>query len=142
VLAFGVPLIAVCSGVLPFRDAHAGLRNVVFVLGAVVLVVAELGSYGVVFEDVVATPALPRVMVLAAAMVLAVFLEAAGARQHTRSRLGAWLGIAIVFGLFFPGHASPKNLFGSVFGAFIVALFAGGGGGLFAGEFAARNARG
>jgi hypothetical protein len=142
VLAFGVPLIAVCSGVLPFRDARPRLRNVVFALGAVVLGVAELGSYAVVAGGTVATPSLARRLVLGVAMILAVLLEVAAAQRHLRSRLSAWLGIAIVFALFFPGHASPKNLFGSVFGAFLVALFAGGGGGLFAGEFATRNARG
>ena len=66
---------------------------------------------------------------------------ALGAQRHVRSRLSAWLGIAIVFGLFFPSHAVPKNLFGSVFGAFIVALAVGGAGGLFLGEFAVRSAR-
>ena len=141
VLAFGVPLIAVCSGVLPFRDAHPGLRNVVFALGVVVLGVAEFGSYGVVFEDALMAPGLARTLVLGFAMMLAVLLEVASARRHLRARLSAWLGIAIVFALFFPSHAAPKNLFGSVFGAFMVALFAVGAGGLFAGEFAVRNTR-
>jgi len=46
-----------------------------------------------------------------------------------------------VFALYFPGHAVTKNLFGSVFAAFIVALFVGGGSGLFLGEFAVRKVR-
>jgi len=141
VLAFGVPLIAVCSGVLPFRDARPGLRNIAFALGVVVLGVAEFGSYGVVFEDLFRPPSLARTLVLGLAMMLAVLLEVASARRHLRARLSAWLGIAIVFALFFPSHAGAKDLFGSVFGAFMVALFAGGGGGLFAGEFAVRNVR-
>ena len=68
-------------------------------------------------------------------------LEAAGAHRGLRSRLSAWLGLGIVFALYFPGHAAPQNLFGSVFAAFFIALFVGGGGGLFLGEFAARRAR-
>jgi hypothetical protein len=141
VLAFAVPVIAVVSGVSPFRDAHGGLQAVVFALGALVLGVALFGSYGVVFTDTVEPLSLARALVLGAAMIGAVLLEVAGAQRHLRSRLSAWLGLAIVFALFFPGHASPKNLFGSVFGAFMVALFAGGGGGLFLGEFAVRTAR-
>jgi hypothetical protein len=141
VLAFAVPLITVVAGVSPFRDAHGGLRTLVFALGALVLLLAELGSYGVVFKSALAAPTLSRSLALGAAMALAVLLELLGARRHLRSRLSAWLGIAIVFALFFPSHAAPTNLFGSVFGAFMVALFAGGGGGLFLGEFAVRNAR-
>lgn len=142
VLAFAVPLIAVVSGVSPFREAHSGLRNVVFALGAFVLVLAELGSYAVVVEDTLRAPSWPRLLGLGAAMIGAVLLEVLGAQRHLRSRLSAWLGIAIVFALFFPSHAVLKNLFGSVFGAFMVALFAGGAGGLFLGELAVRSARG
>jgi hypothetical protein len=141
VLAFGVPAIAVASGVSPFRDAHGGLRAAVFALGALVLGIALLGSYSVVFEDTLEAPSMARILALGAAMLAAVLLEVAGAQRHTRSRLSAWLGLASVFAIFFPSHASLKNLFGSVFGAFMVALFAGGGGGLFLGEFAVRRTR-
>ncbi len=51
VVALLIPVIAVLSGVGPFRDAHSSLRNLVFALGGLVLVLAELGSYRVVFED-------------------------------------------------------------------------------------------
>jgi hypothetical protein len=141
VLAFAVPVIAVVSAVGPFREAHPGLRNAVFALGALVLALALYGSYVVVFEDVVAAPARSRSLTLVASMLVAVLLEVAAAIRHVRSRLSAWLGLAIVFAFFFPSHAVPKNLFGSVFGAFMVALFLGGGGGLFLGEFAVRGAR-
>ncbi len=80
-------------------------------------------------------------MLLGLSLVLAVVFEVAGAQRGLRSRLSAWLGMAIVFALYFPGHAAPKNLFGSVFAAFLVALFVGGGAGLFLGEFAVRRAR-
>jgi hypothetical protein len=141
VLAFAVPLIAVVAGVSPFVNADSGLRNLVFALGAVVLALALWGSYRVVFEDALTALSLGRMLVLGAALALAVFFEVAGAERHVRSRLSAWLGLAIVFALFFPSHASLKNLFGSVFGSFMVALFAGGGGGLFVGEFAVRRLR-
>ena len=141
VLAFAVPLIAVVSGVSPFRDSEGGLRGAVFALGAGVLALAERGSYGVVVEGTTTAPSLARWLLLGVAMVASVLFEVAGAERHVRSRLSAWLGIAIVFALFFPGHAVPKNLFGSVFGAFMVSLFAGGASGLFLGEFAVRSAR-
>jgi hypothetical protein len=141
ILAFAIPAIAVVSGVAPFSDAHSGLRSAVFALGTLVLVFGELGAYHVVFENRVDAPTWSRLLVLGSAMAAAVLFEVAGAQQHLRSRLSAWLGLAIVFSLFFPSHASPQNLFGSVFGAFLVALVSGGGGGLFLGEFATRNAR-
>ncbi|HEY4103775.1 MAG TPA: hypothetical protein VGM44_07785 [Polyangiaceae bacterium] len=141
VLAFGIPWIAVVSGVSPFFNAHGGLRNAVLALGALVLALASYDAYFVVFEASVRTPAHWCLVALAAAMPAAVLLEAAGAARHVRSRLAAWFGIAIVFAAFFPGHAAPKDLFGSVFGSFMIALFLGGGLGLFLGEFAARRAR-
>jgi hypothetical protein len=141
VLAFAVPVIAVVSGVIPFRDAHGGLRNLVFALGALVLALALVGSYGAVFDGAAQPASTARSLMLGAAMLGAVLFEVAGAERHLRSRLSAWLGLAIVFSLFFPSHAVPKNLFGSVFGAFMVALLVGGGGGLFLGELAVRNAR-
>jgi len=78
---------------------------------------------------------------LVGALLLAVVFEVAGARRGLRSRLSAWFGLAIVFSLYFPGHATTSNLFGSVFAAFFIALFVGGGAGLCVGEFAVRRAR-
>ena len=142
IVALVIPLIAVVNGVAPFRDAHSSLRNLVFALGALVLVLAELGPYRVVFQDVLAAPALGISLLLLAAMVLAVVLEVAGAQRGLRSRLSAWFGLAIVFALYFPAHAAQgDNLFGSVFAAFLIALFLGGGAGLCVGEFAVRRAR-
>ena len=141
ILAFAIPAIAVLSGVAPFSDAHPGLRNQVFALGAGVLAFGERGAYRVVFEARLESPGWLTIVALGVAMLIAVRFEVAGARRHLRSRLSAWFGLAIVFSLFFPGHALLQNLFGSVFGAFMVALLLGGGSGLFLGEFAVRNAR-
>jgi len=141
VVALVIPLIAVSSGVGPFRDAQSSLRNPVFVLGALVLVAAELGSYRVVFEDTVAALPLGVTLFLAAAMPISVLFEVLGAQRGLRSRLSAWFGLAIVFALYFPAHAALNNLFGSVFAAFLIALFVGGGVGLCVGEFAVRRAR-
>jgi len=142
IVALLIPVIAVFSGAAPFRDARSGLRNSVFALGAVVLVLAELGPYRVVFADTIAAPTLSTSLLLVGAMALAVRFEVAGAQRGLRSRLSAWFGLAIVFALYFPAHAaSGDNLFGSVFAAFLIALFAGGGLGLCLGEFAVRRAR-
>ncbi len=86
IVALLVPLIAVSSGVSPFRDAHSSLRNWVFALGALVLVLAELGPYRVVFEDTVAAPALGITLLLLLALLLAVVFEVAGAQRGLRSR--------------------------------------------------------
>jgi hypothetical protein len=141
VVALLIPLIAVVSAVVPFLDAHSSLRNLVFALGATVLALCELGPYRVVFDGVVAAPPLGTTLGLAAAWLLSLGLEVAGARRGLRSRLCAWFGLAIVFSLYFPAHAATNNLFGSVFAAFLIALFVGGGAGLCAGEFAVRRAR-
>lgn len=141
VIAFVVPAYAVLSGIAPFGDTHSGLRNAVFGLGALVLGLAELGSYRVVVQGAVESPGPVVGAVLALALVAAVVLEVAGARRGLRTRLAAWLGMAIVFGWYFPGHAAPANLFGSVFAAFLLALLLGGGAGLCVGELAVRRAR-
>ncbi|MEO8905556.1 MAG: hypothetical protein ABI488_23820 [Polyangiaceae bacterium] len=142
VVALALPVIAVLSGCVPFRETDAALRNVVFGLGAVVLVLAEYGACGVVIDGT--NESLPVVFraVLMACAFGALLCEVAAAQRGFRSRLTAWLGLAVGFALYFPGHASEKNLFGSVFAAFLVAMFAGGGAGLFIGEYAVRKARG
>jgi hypothetical protein len=141
IVALLIPAIAVFAGIGPFRDAHSSLRNVVFALGVLLLVLAELGPYRVVFEDTVRAPALGVTLLLLALLPIAVVLEVAGAQRGLRSRLSAWFGLAIVFALYFPAHAATGNLFGSVFAAFLIALFFGGGVGLCVGEFAVRRAR-
>ncbi|MEO7032525.1 MAG: hypothetical protein ABI548_01735 [Polyangiaceae bacterium] len=141
-VALALPVIAVLSGCAPFRETDATLRNVVFGLGAVVLALGEYGSCGVVIDGT--NESLPVVLraVLMACAFGALLCEVAAAQRGFRSRLTAWLGLVVGFALYFPGHASEKNLFGSVFAAFLVAMFAGGGAGLFIGEYAVRKARG
>jgi len=141
IVALLIPVIAVWSGIGPFKDAHSALRNPVYALAAVVLVLAEFGCYRVVFEDRVAAPSLGVSVLLGAGMLFALTFEVLGAQRGLRSRLSAWFGLAIVFGLYFPAHAVLNELFGSVFAAFFIALFAGGGLGLCLGEFAVRRAR-
>ena len=142
IVAFAVPAIAVLSGCAPFRESDATLRNVVFGLGAVVLGLSELGAYGVVANGTNESLPVWQRMVLVACAFGALLCEVAAAQRGFRTRLTAWLGLAVGFALYFPGHASDKNLFGSVFAAFLVAMFAGGGAGLFIGEYAVRKARG
>jgi len=142
VVAFVIPAVAVFSAVAPFTDAHPSLRNPVFGLGAVVLTLSELAAYHAVFEAAPGVLALATPIVFALALPTAVWGEVAGARRGLRSRLCAWLGLAMVFALYFRGHAARgDNLFGSVFAAFFVALLLGGGVGLCLGEAAVRRAR-
>lgn len=141
VVAMAVPVIAVVSGVSPFSEAHSSLRNQVYALGAAVLVLAELGCYRVVFQDSVAAPSLAITVLLSISMLFALVFEVVGAQRGLRSRLSAWFGLAIVFGLYFPAHAALNELFGSVFAAFFIALIVGGGAGLFLGELAVRRTR-
>lgn len=141
VVALMVPVVAVASGIGPFKDAHSSLRNWVYGLGGAVLVLSEFGSYRVVFQDTVGAPPLGVSVLLAAGMLFALVFEVLGAQRGLRSRLSAWFGLAIAFGLYFPAHAALNELFGSVFAAFLIALFVGGGFGLCLGEFAVRRTR-
>ncbi|MEP7052948.1 MAG: hypothetical protein ABJB12_21460 [Pseudomonadota bacterium] len=141
IVAFSLPVIAVLSGCAPFRETDAALRNLVFGLGALVLALNELGAYGVVVNGTIEPlPLVARVLLIACGFG-ALLCEVAAAQRGLRARVTAWLGLAVGFALYFPGHASEKNLFGSVFAAFLVAMFAGGGAGLFIGEYAVRKAR-
>ena len=142
VIALGLPIITVGAGAAPFRDAHTGLRNAVFAFGAGVVLLVEWAYYRAVFEGEVASPGWLVLALLALSAVASLIFEVAGARRGLRTRLTAWLGIALVFAVFFPSHVSAQNLFGSVFAAFIVSLLVGGGSGLFAGEMAVRATRG
>ena len=140
IVAFVIPAVGVFSGIAPFNDAPGRLRNQVFALGAVVLALGELASYQAVFESAPLF-ALAMPLVFALALPIAVWAEVTGARRGLRSRITAWLGLSMVFALYFRGHAAHANLFGSVFAAFFVALFLGGGTGLFLGEAAVRRTR-
>ena len=141
VVALLLALIDVVSGVGPFVDTIPTLRNAAFLLGAVVLGFTELSAYGAVFGDDHVPPPLSQLLVLLVCLLAAVLCEVAAAQRSVRVRCAAWLGVAIVFGCYFPGHTTAQNLFGSVFAAFLVALFVGGGGGLFLGELAVRRTR-
>ncbi len=140
-IALVLPAIAVLSAVAPFRETLPALRNAAFLLGAVVFALTELGAYGVVFKDENSTLPLSQLLILGVCVVGAVLCEVAAAQRGLRTRVTAWITLTVVFAFYFPGHAVDKNLFGSVFAAFLVALFVGGGGGLFLGEFAVRRAR-
>lgn len=142
VIGLGLPIVTVCAGVAPFRDAHSGLRNGVFAFGAGVVLLVEAACYRAVFEGEVASPSGLVLALLALSAIGSLLFEVAGARRGLRTRLSAWLGIALVFAVFFPRHVSAQNLFGSVFAAFIVSLLVGGGSGLFGGEMVVRAARG
>lgn len=141
VIALLLPVIAVVSGVGPFRETLPALRNAAFLVGAVVLVLTELGAYGVVFRSENVALPLSELLILGVCVLGALLCEVAAAQRGLRTRITAWIALAVVFALYFPGHAAEQNLFGSVFAAFLVSLFVGGGGGLFLGEFAVRKAR-
>jgi hypothetical protein len=142
VVAFVIPAVAVFSAVAPFTEVHPRVRNPVFGLGAVVLALSELAAYHAVFDSARGVWSLATPIVFALALPLAIWGEVAGALRGLRSRLSAWLGLSMVFALYFRGHAARgDNLFGSVFAAFFVALLLGGGVGLCLGEMAVRRAR-
>jgi len=141
IVAFVIPAVAVFSGLAPFTDAHGALRDRVFILGALLLLASELASYQAVFDSGPLVPAWLTPALFVLAVPLTVWAEVKGSRRGLRSRISAWFGLAMVFALYFHGHVARGNLFGSVFAAFFVALFLGGGTGLFLGEAAVRRTR-
>lgn len=74
------------------------------------------------------------------AVVLAVVVQAAAARQGARTQFAAFIGIAGVLALYLPHHFSASDPLGATFGGLIVALLVGGLGGYFIGSVASRLA--
>jgi hypothetical protein len=141
-IALGLPLGAVIAGVAPLKDASTPLRAIALSVAAAILVLSELGVASALFDRRV--PALPLELLAGAALalgVLAVAIEATAARKGMRTRFCGWIGIAAGLGLYLPGHFSFKDALGSVLAALLVAVFVGGGVGLFLGTLAAHLAR-
>lgn len=142
-LAIALPILCTVVGAAPFRDASGLVRPLAFSLAALTLVVTELGMAGSLLAPASyglwARSSWFAVLCLGL-LGLAALVEALAARQALRTRFAAWQGIALGAALFLPSHLQTER-FGSVFGAFFVGLFAGGGGGLFLGALLSKWAK-
>jgi hypothetical protein len=139
-VALVVPLGALVVGAAPFKDSSSPLRILGFSLATVVLVLSEVSVAGALF----ASSSTTRTAVLATFVglgVLAVFIEAAAARNGLKTRFSACVGIAAALAAYLPGHFNQKEALGTVLAALLIAVFAGGGAGLVLGAFATRVAR-
>ncbi len=139
VVALGLPLLAVVLGALPLRDALPKLRNAAFAVGGLVLLGSELAISHAIFPgSVPALPALPLAAVMVALALGAVVVEAIAASRGILSRFAPWVGMTVVLSIYLPAHFKLADAFNAVLAGVIVAMAAGGLGGLLLGLGAAR----
>ena len=137
-LALAIPIVPVVLAIKRLEGGDLTLEKAATLVGWITILAAE-ACVGFGFFHVAA---LGGVVVFArfalyAAALAALVVHTLEARKQPKARYAAFLGIACVFAVYVSTHAN-KEPFGSVFGAFFVALFVGGGVGLLAGELLSR----
>jgi len=142
-LALMLPLGVTWAGVVKLRDAHPLLLRAGVVLGALIVLWAELMSLRVFFG--VDALALEPSVVRTGALLLglgSLALETIAARRSLRVRVSAWLGIALGFAAYLASAAPPQRdgELALVFVAALTGLWGGGFAGLVLGALGARLA--
>jgi hypothetical protein len=140
-LALMVPCGAVIAGAAPLRDSGQPLRLVGFGVAAAVLLLSELEVGTAIFAKSVAVQRTEASIAFGVLALLAIFVEAFAGRNGLKTRFAACMGIAAGLALYLPGRIDPKEALGAVLAGLLVAVFIGGGLGLFLGAAAAKLAR-
>jgi hypothetical protein len=137
-LALAVPVVPVLMGIKRVEGGNLTVERAAMAVGGLTIVASEACVAGGLFHVTALDAWLPiaRALLYAAALA-ALLVHVLEARAQPKARYAAFIGIACVFGVYVSTHPT-KDLFGSVFGAFMVALFVGGGAGLLTGELLAR----
>jgi hypothetical protein len=139
VLAVAIPVVPVAMGLGRLRDAAPHLERAANGVAALVVVAGEIcvagGFFGVSALSGLVRPA--QYGLYAGAFAALLVHVAAVQQSSAKVRFAAFVGIASVFAVYLSSHPN-RDAFAGVFGAFFVALFVGGGAGLFAGEIAGR----
>lgn len=137
-LALAIPVVPVVMGVKHLEEADALLERAGTIVGWATILAGELCVAAGFFEVSALAqlaPAAQWVLYVGAAVALAVHvLQVRGGKK---TRFAPLIGIASAFAVYLSTHTG-KDAFASVYGAFFVALFVGGGGGLVAGEVLGR----
>ncbi len=138
-VALALPVVAVVMGALPLRDAHPKLRAAAFGVGGLVLLASELSVSHALFPAVVpALPFVPFVVLFGLLALAAALVEALASGRGILNRFAPWVGMTVALSLYLPAHIDLADRFSAVLAGVIVALFAGGLGGLLLGMGASR----
>ena len=137
-LALAVPVVPVLMGIKRVEGGNLTLEKAATLVGWLTILAAE-ACVGYGFFHVAALSGVVGVarFVLYGAAVAGLVVHTLEARSQPKARFAAFIGIACMFGVWISTHTS-KDPFSSVFGAFMVSLFVGGGAGLLAGELLSR----
>ena len=138
VLAVAIPVVPVVIGVKRLEGGDVSLERAGSAVGWLTILAGEacvaVGFFHVSALDG-AAPALRLLLCVAA--VAALVVSTLEARSRGKARFAGYIGIAAGFGLYISMHGG-KDPFASVFGAFFVGFFVGGGGLLLTGELLGR----
>jgi hypothetical protein len=139
VVAIAVPVVPVAMGVYRLQGADSRVERGAAVVGGVAVVAGEICVANGFFGVQALSPAVEVARyALYAAALGALVVQVAAVRRGVTERFAAFLGISAVFALAVSAQGPGKDVFGSVFGAFFVALLFGGGAGLIVGELLSR----
>jgi hypothetical protein len=137
-LALAVPIVPVVMGIKRVEGGNLTLERAATLVGWLTILAAEACvGYGFFHLAGLADIAVVARFVLYGAAAAGLVVHTLEARSQPKARFAAFIGIACAFGIWVATHPS-KDPFSSVFGAFMVALFLGGGAGLLAGELLGR----
>jgi len=137
-LAIAIPIVPVVMGVKRLEGGNLTLERAGSIVGWLTILAGELcvasGFFHVAALAAVAPFARGALYVAAVSALVVHTLEA---RRGTKARFAPFIGIAGAFAVYLSTHTG-KDPFGSVYAAFFVGLFIGGGAGLLIGELLSR----
>lgn len=137
-LALAIPIVPVALAVRRVEGGPERLEQLAKLVGWGTILAGEACVASGLFHVSALSPVVPFArIVLYAAGLGALLVHTLEARSLGKARYAGYLGIAAGFSLYLSRHVS-NDPFGAVFGAFIVGLAVGGGGGLLSGELLGR----
>jgi hypothetical protein len=137
-LSLAIPVVPVAIALKRIEGGGEALERAAGLVGWAAILVAEACVVGALFHVEIIGTALPFLRAACVAAALAglgvLLLEA---RRVGRARFAVYVGLVAAFGAYLSNHVGRDD-YASVFGAFFVAVFVGGGAGLFVGELLSR----
>jgi hypothetical protein len=137
-LAVAIPIVPVVIGVKRVEGGGVKLERAAGAVGWTTILAGEacVASGFFHLDAVTALEPVARGALYAAAAG-ALLVHTLEARSLGKARFAGYIGIAAGFAVYISAHAG-KDPFASVFGAFFVGMFVGGGAGLLSGELLGR----
>jgi len=138
VLALAIPVVPVAIAVKRVEGGGATLERAAGYVGWLTILAGEVCVAGGFFQVAALAWLVPAArFALYGAAAAALVVHTLEARSLGKARFAGYLGIAGGFAVYVSKHTSADP-FASVFGAFFVGLFIGGGAGLLTGELLGR----